>query len=67
MMCEDLGIKSNHRVLDVGCGKGRVAGHMAKMSGAHVVGMNIDPDQLESAKKFAKGHGLSNASPFLGP
>lgn len=65
MLCQDLGIGPNHRILDVGCGRGRVANHMAQMSGAHVVGMNIDPDQLESARKFAAGHGLSSRCEFI--
>ena len=65
MLCEDLGIGPNHKVLDIGCGRGRVANHIAKLSGAHLVGMNIDLDQLESAKKFAKGHRLSHRCEFL--
>jgi sterol 24-C-methyltransferase len=65
MLCEDLGINANHKVLDIGCGRGRVANHMATLSGAHLVGMNIDLDQLESAKKFALGHGLSHRCEFL--
>ncbi len=65
MMCEDIGIGPDHKVLDIGCGRGRVASHMAQMSGGYVVGMNIDPDQLESAKKFALGHGLSRRCEFL--
>ena len=65
LMCKDLGLNSNHKVLDIGCGRGRVANHMAQMSGAHVTGMNIDPDQLESAKRFAAGHGLSQQCEFV--
>lgn len=65
MMCQDLGLTPGHKVLDIGCGRGRVANHMAKLSGAQLVGMNIDPDQLESAKKYAKGTGLSDRCTFL--
>lgn len=65
MLYKDLGIGPNHKVLDIGCGRGRVASHMAQLSGAYIVGMNIDPDQLESAKKFASGHGLSQHCTFL--
>jgi sterol 24-C-methyltransferase len=64
-MCKDLGLKSGQKVLDIGCGRGRVANHMAKISGASVVGMNIDPDQLESARRFAKGTGMSEHCTFL--
>jgi sterol 24-C-methyltransferase len=65
MLCKDLRIGPSHKVLDIGCGKGRVASHMAQLSGAYILGMNIDPDQLESAKKFASGHGLSHRCTFL--
>lgn len=65
MLCNDLGISPNHKVFDIGCGRGRVAGHMVQMSGGSIVGMNIDPDQLESAKKFAEGNGLSQRCTFL--
>lgn len=65
MLCEDLGMKPGNKILDIGCGRGRVASNMAQMSGAHLVGMNIDPDQLESAKQFARGHGLAQRCQFL--
>jgi sterol 24-C-methyltransferase len=65
IMCKDLGITSQHKVLDIGCGRGRVANHMAQNSGAHLVGMNIDPDQLNSARKFALAHGISHRCEFI--
>ncbi len=65
LLCRDLGLTSEHRVLDIGCGRGRVASHLAQASGARLVGMNIDPDQLESAKKFAAGNGLSKRCEFI--
>ena len=63
-MSRDLGIKKGDKVLDIGCGRGRVAQHIASMTGAHVLGINIDPDQLESAKKYADGRGLSKQCEF---
>lgn len=63
-MKQDLGLKKGHHVLDIGCGRGRIASHMASMSGAFVTGMNIDRDQLEAAKKYALGNGLSNQCTF---
>lgn len=63
-MCDDLGIKKGDKVLDIGCGRGRVAQHVATYTGANVLGINIDPDQLESAKKFAAGRGLSHQCEF---
>lgn len=63
-MANDLGIKKGQKVLDVGCGRGRIANHMASLSKAHVTGINIDADQLESAKKFAKTKGMTRQCSF---
>jgi sterol 24-C-methyltransferase len=63
-MAKDLGIKKGDKVLDVGCGRGRVANHMARHTGATVTGINIDPDQLEMARRFALGNGLSQQCTF---
>ncbi len=65
MMCADLSLNSSHKVLDLGCGRGRVASHMAQMSGAHVTGLNIDLDQLKQARKFATGNGLTKKTNFV--
>ncbi|HAB99901.1 MAG TPA: hypothetical protein DCE71_08780 [Parachlamydiales bacterium] len=63
-MCRDLGIQPGHQVLDIGCGRGRIASHVASLTGAHVTGINIDPNQLESARRFAAGNGLSEKCQF---
>jgi sterol 24-C-methyltransferase len=63
-MSRDLNIRKGNKVLDIGCGRGRVANHIASMTGAHLTGINIDPNQLESARKFALGNGLSNQCQF---
>lgn len=63
-MCKDLNIQKNDQVLDVGCGRGRIASHVASFTGAQVTGLNIDPNQLESARQFAKGNCLSNQCTF---
>jgi len=63
-MAKDLNIKQGDQVLDIGCGRGRVAHHVASITGANVTGMNIDPDQLDSAKRFAEGRGLSDQCQF---
>ncbi|NNM43262.1 MAG: methyltransferase domain-containing protein [Chlamydiae bacterium] len=63
-MAQDLGIKKGNKVLDIGCGRGRVANHVASHTGANVTGMNIDTTQLESARRFAAGNGLSNQCHF---
>ncbi len=53
-ICFDLNIKSSDQVLDIGCGRGRIAAHIASLTGAHVTGINIDQNQLKSAKQFAQ-------------
>ncbi len=64
-MSKDLDIKSGDKVLDIGCGRGRVAANVASMTQANVVGLNIDDVQLESAKKFASLSGLDDRCRFL--
>lgn len=59
-IARDLGLKPGDRVLDLGCGRGRVAAHIAKYSGAHVTGINIDPDSMDQARIFNKELGLGN-------
>lgn len=63
-MWSDLGLNEKSKVLDIGCGRGRIASHAASSTGAHVTGVNIDSDQLESAQKFTKSKGLSKATHF---
>ncbi len=63
-MWGDLGLKHKSKALDVGCGRGRIASHASSHTGAHVTGVNIDSDQLESAEKFAKGKGLKKHTNF---
>ena len=63
-MGRDLGLKQGSRVLDIGCGRGRVANQMASYTGAHVTGINLDPGQLKSAEAFAKGNGLEEQCQF---
>lgn len=51
-IAQDIGLKAGDRVLDLGCGRGRVAAHMAQFSGAAVTGLNIDPNQIAQATAF---------------
>lgn len=41
-------------LLDMGCGRGRIAHHLATLTGGQVSGYNIDPDQIENAISWAK-------------
>ncbi|KIK60335.1 hypothetical protein GYMLUDRAFT_43634 [Collybiopsis luxurians FD-317 M1] len=57
-VARELGLKPGNKVLDLGCGRGRVAAHMSKYTGAHVTGLNLDADQLSSARAFAAKRNL---------
>ena len=59
-IARDLGLKPGMRVLDLGCGRGRVAAHMTKYSGVHVTGLNIDPNSVAQACAFNKDLGFDN-------
>ncbi|KAK8019932.1 S-adenosyl-L-methionine-dependent methyltransferase [Apiospora arundinis] len=59
-VARELGLKAGDQVLDLGCGRGRVAAHMAKYTGARVTGLNIDPNQIAQATSFNKELGLGN-------
>lgn len=63
-MTQDLGIKEGYCVLDIGCGRGRVASHVATLAQAFVTGMNIDAVQLESARQYVLGNGLADQCQF---
>jgi len=63
-MSKDLGIGEGSKVLDIGCGRGRIASYIAKLTNAHITGINIDTDQLESASRYVLGNGLSDRCQF---
>jgi len=57
-MADKLDVGEGKKVLDVGCGRGRIAHHVAKYTGAKVVGLNIDPTQIAMAETHAKAEGM---------
>ncbi|KAF6806683.1 S-adenosyl-methionine-sterol-C-methyltransferase [Colletotrichum sojae] len=59
-IANDLGLKKGDCVLDLGCGRGRVAAHVAQVSEARVTGLNIDPDQVQQAREFDEERGIGN-------
>ncbi len=63
-MSKDLRIIPGHQVLDMGCGRGCIAMHIASITGGNVLGINIDQDQLKSAKKVAERRGLADQCHF---
>ncbi len=60
-----LTLKPGDTVFELGCGKGRVAAHVAAYTGAHITGINIDQGQLNNAMEFAKKIDLSDQCTFL--
>ncbi len=63
-MSRDLGVGKGAKMLDIGCGRGRVANHMAALTGAHVTGINVDDSQLEAARKYAASTGMEKQLEF---
>ena len=63
-MMRDIGARAGMRVLDIGCGRGRVANLVARTTGAHVTGINIDPSQVANAREFARRKGFEDRTEF---
>jgi len=59
-MMRDLDLKPGKQVLDVGCGRGRIAAHVAMHSGASVTGINIERTQVLNGNENAKILGVAD-------
>lgn len=59
-VARELHLPANAKVLDLGCGRGRVAAHISSIAGAQVTGLNIDSDQITSAIAYNKDQHLQN-------
>jgi sterol 24-C-methyltransferase len=57
-MADYLQIGPQSKALDLGCGRGRIAHHVASYTGAHVTGLNVDKEQIGLAKEYAEQTGL---------
>jgi SAM-dependent methyltransferase len=58
-------LRPDTRVLDLGCGDGRIAIGLAEHVG-EVVGIDVEADELETARTFARALGVANAEFRLG-
>ncbi|MCO4747118.1 MAG: class I SAM-dependent methyltransferase [Proteobacteria bacterium] len=60
----DLAEPGSSHLLDMGCGRGRIAHHFATLTGGRVSGYNIDPDQIQSATEWASHTQMSDRLQF---
>ena len=60
-----LALRPGMRVADLGCGVGGPLCEIARLSGATIVGVNINAYQIERARKLAEEAGLSHLVEFL--
>ncbi len=58
------GFNADSRVLDVGCGVGGPTLHIASLTGAHLVGINLVPKQIEIARSKTSEQGLQDRVRF---
>ena len=59
-----LGLTPDHHVLDVGCGSGGPALHLARLTGARVTGIDINADGIATATRQAADSGLVDRATF---
>jgi len=57
-------LKPGLRVLDIGCGWGGLALHLARMADVHVTGITLSPAQLEVARRRAADANLTDRVEF---
>lgn len=55
LICRKLHLQPGERVLEIGCGWGGLARHMAARHEAKVTAVNISREQIEFARKFCAG------------
>lgn len=63
--CKSLEMKPGDKAFELGCGRGRVAAHLASISGADITAINIDQTQLDDAVAFSKKNDLDKQCHFL--
>ncbi|HST07599.1 MAG TPA: methyltransferase domain-containing protein [Gemmatimonadaceae bacterium] len=63
--CDRLGIRPEHRLLEVACGSGGVATRIAEITGAEVVGVDINSFAIEAAQRRAAPPGARVRPQFM--
>src|SRR5215467_7319381 len=57
-----LGLSANSRVLEIGCGSGRYALHVAQRTGCQITAVDINAHGIENANRLASEAGLTSAN-----
>lgn len=60
-----LGLSSNSRGLEIGCGSGAYALHIADKVGCRIVGLDINASGIQNANQLAQSRGLDGRATFL--
>ena len=63
-MIDKCRISSNSRVLDIACGKGTTSILLARKHQCRVIGIDINEELIEEARKMAKKHKVNNLVEF---
>ncbi len=63
-MARACGVADGRVVLDVGCGRGTTACHLARRYGCRVVGLDAAPDMIEAAQERARKRCLDHLVSF---
>lgn len=56
-MADTISLGPGKVALDIGCGQGKIADTVQEYTGAKIVGMNISPDQIATARSNAESKG----------
>lgn len=64
-VCRKLGLARGQQVLEVGCGWGALALHMARHYGVNVMAFNISHEQIVHARQEAQRQGLADRVQFV--
>lgn len=59
-----MGLSPEDRVLDIACGRGSSAVHLAKKFGCHVTGVDYGEDNVAAARQHAAAQGSSHLTVF---
>ncbi len=59
-----IGLTETDRVLDVACGRGASAVHLAERFGCHVTGLDYGPESVAGAEEHAAARGVAHLTTF---